>query len=121
MTWIETFNFRKPHVLRIKEKTLNFIGFMIQFMNKLWFEDGDFINDTNNIISELQGHSSRYLANKYCLRITQSIGKLPGDVFIFGLNKHGDAKSLHGLRQWQNREKYWMNILRQWISREIEI
>jgi hypothetical protein len=58
---------------------------MIQFTNKLWFEDGAFINDTNNNnISELRGHSSRCLANKYCLRITQGIDKLPGDVFIFG-------------------------------------
>jgi len=57
-----------------------------------------FTNDTNNIISEVRGHSSRCLANKYC------IDKLPGDVFIFGFNKHGDAKSLQGLRQLQNRE-----------------
>jgi hypothetical protein len=54
-------------------------------MNKLWFEDGAFINDANNIISEMRGRSSRYLASNYCLRITQVTDKLPGDVFIFGL------------------------------------
>jgi hypothetical protein len=94
---------------------------MIQFMDKLWFEDGAFLSDTNSIINELRSHSSICLANKYCLRIRQVIVKLPVDVFIFGLNKHGDAKSLQGLCQLQNREKYLMNILRQRISRETEV
>jgi hypothetical protein len=110
MTWTEAFNFWKPHTFCIKEKILNFVAFMIQFINKLWFEDGDFINGTNSIISELRVHSSRCLADKYCLRITQSLDNLPGDAFIFGFNKHGDAKTLHGLSQLQNREKYRMNI-----------
>jgi len=35
------------------------------------------------------------------------------DVFIFGLNKHGDAKPLQGLRQLQNQEQSRTNNLRQ--------
>jgi len=64
-------------------------------------------------VSELRSHLSRCLANKYCLRITLGIDKLLRDVFIFGVNKHGDAKQLQGLRQLQNREKSRTNILRQ--------
>ena len=61
MTWIEEFNFWKPHNFCIKENTLNFAVFMIQFMNKLRVEDGAFINDTN-IIRGLRGYSLKFLA-----------------------------------------------------------